>query len=257
MNKKSTLFAEYAGASYANKNIFSKAFQYYFGPFIKRIKYKLNLMKWAEYSSDVVLPWDWGKTNYSRIAVDNILIDKYQDPSYLEIGCASNTLFDAVPCAKKIGVDPMSGGNMRMTSDAFFQNNKSTFDIVFIDGLHTYEQVRLDIINSIASLRPGGWIALHDMLPRDWIEQHVPLISRGPWTGDVWKVGFELAKTEGIDFKILKIDHGVGVIKVINQDATLCDLGNELREQKFSYLCENLDKLPITSWEDAQNWLRA
>ena len=251
------MFAEYSGVNYVNKNIFFKIFQYYFGPITKRIKYKLNLIKWSAYSSDIVLPWNWEKINYNRVAVVNILVGRYQDPSYLEIGCASDTLYNSVPCAQKIGVDPMSGGNVRMTSDDFFKVNKSSFDVIFIDGLHTYEQVRSDVINSIATLRDGGWIALHDMLPRNWIEQHVPLISRDSWTGDVWKIGFELAKTEGIEFKILQVDHGVGVIKLINKRVTLYDLRGELEDKKFSYLCENLDKLPITSWEEAQSWLRA
>ena len=37
---------------------------------------------------------------------------------------------------KKIGVDPVSGGNLRMTSDHFFKENKEKFDLIFIDGLH-------------------------------------------------------------------------------------------------------------------------
>ena len=37
------------------------------------------------------------------------------------------------------------------------------------------------------ALKPGGSIAIHDMLPRDWIEEHVPQISTRAWTGDGWK----------------------------------------------------------------------
>ena len=63
--------------------------------------------------------------------------------------------------------------------------------MVFIDGLHLYDQVRRDVANALAVVPAGGWIALHDMFPRDWIEEHTPQISTSRWTGDPWKVGFE------------------------------------------------------------------
>jgi hypothetical protein len=106
-------------------------------------------------------------------------------------------------------------------------------------------------------LKAGGWIALHDMLPRNWIEHHVPIVNpSGEWTGDVWKVAFELLKTEGIDFRILKIDYGVGVLRLTRHNPTLIDLTNELEDKQFSYFYENISKLPIIEWRDAQNWLR-
>jgi hypothetical protein len=187
----------------------------------------------------------------------NLLLCKFNDPCYLEIGCASDELFNSVPTLKKIGVDPSSGGNVRKTSDDFFESNDTSFDVVFIDGLHTYEQVRRDVINSIKSLNKGGWIALHDMLPRNWLEHHVPIITQGAWTGDVWKIAFELVKTQGIEFKILKIDHGVGVIRVMDSKATLPDFKSDLLHQEFSYYFNNLKKLPIVEWKDAQDWLRS
>ena len=113
----------------------------------------------------------------------------------------------------------------------------------------------MDVINSIKALKPGGWIALDDMLPRDWIEQHVPIVSPSYWTGDVWKVAFELANTSGIDFRILKIDNGVGVFKLNSQNPILADMQGDLRNKQFSYFYENLNKLPILDWQDAQSWL--
>ena len=64
-------------------------------------------------------------------------------------------------------------------SDDFFKTSKDKFDVIFIDGLHTYDQVRRDVINSIKHLKEGGYIALHDMLPRNWKEQHIPIITGG------------------------------------------------------------------------------
>ena len=96
------------------------------------------------------------------------------------------------------------------------------------------------------------------MLPRNWIEQHVPPIVSGEvWTGDVWKVAFELKETNGLEFNILKIDHGVGVIKVLDAKAVLTDLRDDLLYKEFSYYYENIDKLPIAEWNDAQEWLRS
>ena len=37
------------------------------------------------------------------------------------------------------------GGNMKITSDDFFKQNKNKYDCVFIDGLHIYDQVKRDI----------------------------------------------------------------------------------------------------------------
>jgi hypothetical protein len=214
------------------------------------------LRKWAHHADSRSLDWDWEKTNYNRVAVVNLLVSNFNNPTYLEIGCGSDILFNSIPAQNKIGVDPFLGGNVRKTSDDFFKENKSRFDVVFIDGLHTYEQVRRDVINSINSLNDGGWIALHDMLPRNWMEHHLPIISH-PWTGHVWKVAFELLQTEGIEFKVLKIDFGVGVIKLVRKGVRLKDLTNELLNKEFSYYYDNISKLPIVEWHEAQDWLRS
>lgn len=139
---------------------------------------------------------------------------------------------------------------------SFFRANKAFFDIIFVNGAHTYEQVREDAINSIKFLNLGGWIAFHDMLRRNWIECNVPIVDIGRWTGDVWKLAFGLSQTDGVDFKIVKIDHGVGVLRLTKDNPKLADLTKELSDKKFSYFYENVSKLPIIEWADAQHWLR-
>jgi hypothetical protein len=225
-------------------------------PAAAALRQRAALRRWAHHADPRRCDWDWAACPYNRIALVNLLLARFPDPRYLEIGCAGDELFAAVPARRKVGVDPRAGGTIRATSDAFFETNRDRFDLIFIDGLHTYAQVRRDVANAIGCLSEGGWIALHDMLPRDWIEQHVPMIATDrPWTGNVWKVALELMATAGIDFRILTIDHGVGVLKLLRRDIVLSDLTSTLADKEFSYFYDNLQRLPLLGWEDAQGWL--
>ena len=87
--------------------------------------------------------------NYHRWDLIEYLIEKNNYSDYLEIGCDQDQLFSKIRINNKKGVDPVSGGNIRKTSDDFFQANDEMFDIIFIDGLHTYDQVKKDILNSV------------------------------------------------------------------------------------------------------------
>jgi hypothetical protein len=222
----------------------------------KRIRQRILLAKWRQNYSPKAFDWDWKRTNFNRIALVNLLCAARPGGDYLEIGCQGNALFDSVPAGRKVGVDPEGGGTHRMTSDAFFRGNTDSFDVVFIDGLHTYEQVRRDVVHAMACLRPGGWIALHDMLPRDWLEEHVPRLTIGVWTGDVWKVAFELASSPGIDFRLVKIDCGVGVFRLTDPRALLVDRRAELERERFAFLYDNLQALPLVDWPEAYRWIR-
>lgn len=156
MDKRATTSPEITAKKKIGKNLVSQIIISFLRPFTIGIKNVYLQIKWGDHVDERSLDWDWRKTNFNRIAVVNLLLNKFQNPSYLEIGCASNNLFDSVPAQNKIGVDPSSGGNVRKTSDDFFKTNDIYFDVIFIDGLHTYEQVRRDIINSIKSLNKTG-----------------------------------------------------------------------------------------------------
>ena len=95
------------------------------------------------------------------------------------------------------------------------------------------------------------------MLPDDAISEHVAIISKGPWFGDVWKVAFELASSPGIEFRLVKIDPGIGLFRLTEPNASLNNMGDLLRSKRFQYLYENVGQLPLVEWEDAYKWIRA
>ncbi len=149
--------------------------------------------------------------NFHRWDLIKYLIEKNNYKNYLEIGCDQDQLFSKVNVYNKIGVDPVSGGNIRKTSDDFFKNNKSKFNIVFIDGLHTYEQVKKDILNSVNFLEENGIILVHDCMPDSLGKQAVPRYKM-QWNGDVWKAIVDLRQKENLDIYTCEIDQGIGII---------------------------------------------
>jgi SAM-dependent methyltransferase len=203
-----------------------------------------------------VIDVDWAGINYNRTAVVNRLMAPTPDGDYLEIGCAGNDLFDSVMAGRKVGVDPARGGTHRMTSDAFFADYAGPpFDVVFIDGLHVYEQVRRDLDGALRVLKPGGWVAIHDMMPRDWLEEHVPQIRTRGWTGDGWKVAFELLAAPDMEFRLLMIDHGVLVAHARVANPTIPDLSATLAPARFGYLHEHFALLPTVGYDTAAAWI--
>ena len=147
----------------------------------------------------------------SRINIVKDIIKKKNYKKYLEIGCFDDELFSQVNCYKKVGVDPVSGGTIRKTSDQFFLKNEEYFDCVFIDGLHEYRQVKKDILNSLKFLNEDGVILLHDCLPNNYYEQAIPR-CQWTWNGDVWKAIVESRKSKDIDVYTCYADYGIGVI---------------------------------------------
>jgi len=198
----------------------------------------------------IVHHFEHEKNFFSRLAYINKAISKYKDCKYLEIGVANNFVFNSIPLktSNKFGVDPMTGGNYRMTSDKFFKTNDHLkFDVIFIDGLHEYEQCQRDCLNSIKQLEKGGIIFLHDLLPRSIFEQEVPR-KQSKWSGDVWKVGVELANSKNAEFKIINIDHGIGVLKL--KENFQYQKMNNLKNESFNEFLEYKKKLPIVTSEE-------
>ena len=172
---------------------FNKWYHYIFGEkFYKKLDFK-----WNQYPN--------------RHSIIQQTIDRKNYKSYLEIGCDQDELFSKIRIEKKVGVDPVSGGTLRDTSDDFFKKNNIKFDIIFIDGLHEYDQVKKDINNSLFFLNDLGVIFLHDCMPKNFISQAVPR-GRAIWNGDVWKNIVESRTKLEIDTYVVYADNGIGMI---------------------------------------------
>ena len=193
--------------------------------------------------------------NLYRWDLIQYLIDKYSFKKYLEIGCDDDASFSKIKIEKKIGVDPFSGGTIRDTSDNFFKNNKDFFDIIFIDGLHIYEQVIKDINNSLKFLNKGGFILIHDCLPRTKAHQAIPRY-RGSWNGDVWKAIVEMRTKKDVETYTCKIDYGIGVIQKRNNTDILNLDTKDFSRLKFEEYYKNNSKfMRIVNYEDMLNML--
>lgn len=142
----------------------------------------------------------------TRIELNQWLIDHFCFKSYLEIGCRLDDSFAPIRVAKKIGVDPASGGTHRMTSDVFFATNTERFDLVFIDGDHHHESVFRDIGNAVKALTPNGIITLHDCWPPDENYESSSLCGTG------WRALAHHRQSPDLDIAVGDFDYGVGVI---------------------------------------------
>ena len=175
--------------------------------------------------------YDWHKKS-SRFDIINKIIKKKKFESYLEIGCQSDVNFSKIIIKNKIGVDPQSGGTHRMTSDDFFKQNKSTFDLIFIDGLHVYEQVLKDIENSLKILNDNGVILIHDCLPAKIWHQTIPQ-THSSWNGDVWKSIVKSRTRIDIDTYTIEADQGLGLILKRENKDLLVDKIENFKNLKF------------------------
>ena len=178
--------------------------------------------------------------NIKRWDLIQNIIDKKKYDNYLEIGCDKDQSFSKIKVKNKIGVDPVSGGNIRSTSDQFFSTNTSKFDIIFIDGLHHYEQVIKDVNNSLKILNDNGFILLHDCLPRSIAHQAIPRY-RGSWNGDVWKALVELRTRSDLDTYTCQIDFGVGIVQKKKNTEILSIEKKNFKLLKFSDYYHNFN----------------
>jgi hypothetical protein len=198
------------------------------------------------------LDFEWHKYP-SRYQIIQSIINRKSYKLYLEIGCDQNQLFSKIKIKTKIGVDPVSGGNIRETSDNFFKKNNIKFDIVFIDGLHEYDQVKKDINNSLLFLNDDGVIFLHDCMPRDFFYQAVPR-SRSAWNGNVWKNIVESRTKPEIDTYVIHADQGIGMIlKRPNRKLLNLNINNFKKLKYKDFFYNYKEYLNVIYYENLKN----
>jgi len=146
-----------------------------------------------------------------RFDIINSLIKKHNYISYLEIGTQHGNCFEKVEIENKICVDPVKVYDKlthEMTSDEFFDQNKNTYDIIFVDGLHTEEQTYKDILNSLKILNDNGSIVVHDCLPH--AEEFIQIC----WNGTVFRAIIDLRyNNKDVIIKVVDTDNGCGIIQ--------------------------------------------
>ena len=211
-----------------------------------RINYLFNKIFKENFSKKLTIDW----SNYSKryeIINNSILSNYYKE--YLEIGCFKDETFSRINIEHKVGVDPVSGGTVRLTSDEFFKNNKKKFDIIFIDGLHEYSQVKTDIINSLNSLNSNGVLLLHDCFPLKIRDQMMPR-SHQHWNGDTWKALVETRTLPNLDTYTILADEGIGVVfKRKNRNPLHINFKN-FKSLKFKDYYNNYEKFMNPVSED-------
>lgn len=101
-------------------------------------------------------------TPTTRCELVQAAIDAIKANTYLEIGIDNGYTFNNVRCPIKASVDPNHNPTYKLTSDEYFKQYDTKFDVIFIDGLHEKEQVIRDINNSVKCLNSNGIIITHD-----------------------------------------------------------------------------------------------
>ncbi|MDA9706063.1 class I SAM-dependent methyltransferase [Acidimicrobiaceae bacterium] len=195
--------------------------------------------------------------DFSRDQIINYLLkkDKLKNPIYLEIGCDLNQTFSKVNSKDKIGIDPVRGGNIRLNSERYFNTySENMHDVIFIDGSHLIEEVYFDTIKSLTSLNLGGYILLDDVLPNNSINSFRKRCTLHSYQ-DAFKILFFLNTLDFIELYLLPYDHGMALVKLIN-DVNIDKLDFNFKNISFSSyvsLLPELNHINLTQIEDLDN----
>lgn len=175
-----------------------------------------------------------------RTEIINLLIQSTKTKKYLEIGVSDSANFSNIKCDYKVGIDPepTSPATFHLTSDEFFEKNRQTFDVIFIDGLHHADQVYKDVINSLEVLNEGGYIVCHDLNPVEEQHQIIPY-QGGAWNGDCWKA-FVMLRMERDDLEMYTVDADCGCGIITRGSQELLNLNYPMT---YHYLDKNRKEL--------------
>ena len=77
------------------------------------------------------------------------------------------------------------------------------------------------------------------MIPTNWKETFSPPITTGDWTGDVWKLAFEVVENNSLSFNLLELDHGIGVLRFTNSKPKATIELEKIKGTNFNYFVKN------------------
>jgi hypothetical protein len=147
----------------------------------------------------------------NRTELLNLLINRYQYTSYLELGVDKGENFAGIELVDKVGVDINRNATYRMSTDDFFQVCDRKFDLVFVDADHEAEQAYRDFENSLRHLNDNGCIVFHDCLPKAEVHQ-LRRRRSNQWTGNVWKAFIRVRQRVDVNAFVLDADWGLGIV---------------------------------------------
>jgi len=209
---------------------------------------------------------------FNRVDLIQLIINKINAKTYLEIGVFNGYSFLNIKCSKKLGIDPdfkiktgtklksyfknytnINNKYFEMTSDAFFDNYSDELrenppQVIFIDGLHTFEQTLKDCYNSLNYLSPGGAIIMHDCNPphaasatpaqsipeaeKKWKEKNTDGWT-DEWCGDSWKtIPYLIKNNLNLYVSVLNTDYGLGIITKRDNTKDKYQIANDLDSYK-------------------------
>ena len=102
------------------------------------------------------------------------------------------------------------------TTNAFFEGNLSTFDLIFIDACHNYDQVKRDFAHSLKILTRQGTIMLHDTDPAS-----AKLLGEG-YCSNAYKILQDFRNNDQVNFVTLPMNEaGLTIVKLRNSERHL------------------------------------
>ncbi len=139
----------------------------------------------------------------------------HSNPTYLEIGVDTGITFHALPCARKIAVDPHFKFRPEASTEAVVYHEVPSdeyfgglvhpdekFQVIYIDGLHTVEQTLRDLLNCTEYLDDDGVIVIDDVIPSsfsaslpaledvEFVRTVMPTETDLSYMGDVYRLVF-------------------------------------------------------------------
>lgn len=152
-----------------------------------------------------------------RYDIINLLIQKYNFKSYLEIGYGFGETYKNIKCEMKHAIDLFVNNSditFNMSSNDAFNIITQKYDIIFIDGDHNENQVYIDIQNSLNHLNENGIIVCHDMIPPTEEHSICPRITKKGegWTGNCYLALIHLRTKYNYFVQTVDTDWGCGII---------------------------------------------